>query len=404
MNGRDCDIAIVGGGLSGGLIALALARHRPDLSVRLIEGGDAPGGNHRWSWFETDLDAAGKDLMSRFRKTEWDEGYEIRFPKLSRNLEAGYRSLTSEDFAATLARELPDGAILTGRDAAVVEAKCVTFADGSALTAHKVIDCRGYTSTSDLKGGWQVFMGRHLRTGQPHGITKPVIMDATVDQVAPAGNGGAYRFVYVLPLGSHDVFVEDTYYADRPELDRSALSGRIDQYCHGLGIAGEPVSFETGVLPVITGGDFAAFQAAHRTPGVAVAGGRGGFVHPLTSYTLPIAVDVALAIASDADLPGDQLAAKLEARGRQLWKSMRFYRALGRMLFNGAAPQHRYRIFQHFYRLPETLVERFYAGKSTLMDRLRVLTGKPPIPIHRGISALLSTSPRLKATQSKDNS
>ena len=46
----------------------------------------------------------------------------------------------------------------------------------------------------------------------------------------PSGNGGAYRFVYVLPLGAHEVFVEDTYYADSPVLDRSALSGRIDQY------------------------------------------------------------------------------------------------------------------------------------------------------------------------------
>lgn len=403
MNGRDCDIAIVGGGLSGGLIALALARHRPDLSVRLIEGGAVPGGNHRWSWFATDLDDAGQDLMSRFRKTEWEDGYEIRFPQLQRDLDAGYRSLTSEDFAATLERELGDGAILTGREASAIEAKSVTFADGTTLTAHKVIDCRGYSSTADLKGGWQVFMGRHVRTDQPHGITKPIIMDATVDQVAPAGNGGAYRFVYVLPLGSHDVFVEDTYYADKPDLDRSALSGRIDQYCHRAGISGEPVSFETGVLPVITGGDFSAFQAAHRTPGVAVAGGRGGFVHPLTSYTLPIAVEVALAIAEDADLPGEQLAAKLETHARKVWKSMGFYRALGRMLFNGASPEIRYRIFERFYGLPETLVERFYAGKSTLMDRMRVLTGKPPIPIHRGISALLSHSPRLKATKSKDN-
>jgi len=402
MNGRDCDIAIVGGGLSGGLIALALARHRPDLSVRLIEGGAAPGGNHRWSWFATDLGEAGKDLMSRFRKTEWDEGYEVHFPKLKRGLDAGYRSLTSEDFAATLSRELGDSAIVTGREATAVDAKSVTFADETMLTAHKVIDCRGYSSTSDLNGGWQVFMGRHMRTEVPHGITKPIIMDADVDQLAPAGNGGAYRFVYVLPLGSHDVFIEDTYYADKPELDRSALSGRIDQYCHRLGISGEPLGFETGVLPVITGGDFAAFQAAHRTEGVAVAGGRGGFVHPLTSYTLPIAVEVALAIAEDADLPGEQLAAKLETHARKLWKSMAFYRALGRMLFNGAPPADRYRIFQRFYGLPETLVERFYAGKSTLMDRLRVLTGKPPIPIHRGISALLSTSPRLKATQSKD--
>ena len=35
MTGRTCDIAIIGGGLAGGLIALALATHRPELSFRL---------------------------------------------------------------------------------------------------------------------------------------------------------------------------------------------------------------------------------------------------------------------------------------------------------------------------------------------------------------------------------
>ena len=273
---------------------------------------------------------------------------------------------------------------------------------GEEITARCVIDCRGFTPSATLRGGWQVFMGRHIPTAGPHGITHPVIMDANVDQLAPAGNGGAYRFVYVLPLGLEEVFVEDTYYADTPQLDRSALSGRIDQYCRAHGIDGEPVGFETGVLPVITGGDFAAYQAEQRIPGVAIAGGRGGFVHPLTSYTLPIAVNIALAIAEDADLPGEQLAAKLESAARQHWRRMGFYRALGRMLFHGAAAHQRYRIFGRFYGLPEPLIERFYAGGSTLFDKLRVLSGKPPIPIHRGARALLAKSPSLLAPDTKD--
>jgi lycopene beta-cyclase len=59
------------------------------------------------------------------------------------------------------------------------------------------------------------------------------------------------------------------------------------------------------------------------------------------------------------------------------------------MLFQGARPEERFRIFAHFYRLPEPLVERFYAGHSTLADKARVLIGKPPIPIPAAIGALL---------------
>ncbi|WP_271078625.1 lycopene beta-cyclase CrtY [Aurantiacibacter sp. MUD61] len=402
MSGRICDIAIVGGGLSGGLIALALAWHRPELRVRLIESGPALGGNHRWSWFSTDLSPEGNALMERFRKTTWDDGYAIHFPDLKRELDAGYLSLTSEDFAAALERELAPGTILTGKEVSRLSADAVELADGTTITARSVIDCRGFAPSSHLNGGWQVFMGRHVHTPEPHGVTRPIIMDACVDQVAPAGNGGAYRFVYVLPLGAHDVFVEDTYYADRPDLDRSALSGRIDQYCRQHGLGGEPVSFETGVLPVITGGNFRAYQEATRIPGVTVAGGRGGFVHPLTSYTLPIAVNVALAIVEDADLPGEQLSAKIEAQARRHWSAMGFYRALGRMLFIGAEPEDRFRIFERFYGLPEPLIERFYAGHSTFLDRARTLIGKPPIPIWRGAHALFSNSPPLTPSHPKD--
>jgi lycopene beta-cyclase len=35
-----CDVAIVGGGLAGGLIAYALAARRPDLDVRIVESGE----------------------------------------------------------------------------------------------------------------------------------------------------------------------------------------------------------------------------------------------------------------------------------------------------------------------------------------------------------------------------
>ena len=403
MSGRDCDIAIIGGGLSGGLLALALARHRPEITVKLVEAGPELGGNHRWSWFDSDLKPDGQDLMAGFRQTGWDDGYEVRFPAYLRHLRTGYRSLGSADFAARLERELPQGSISTGTPVAALDETGATLADGSRIAACAVIDCRGFTGTKHLQGGWQVFMGRHLRTPEPHGVSRPTIMDAQVDQLAPHGNGGAYRFVYVLPLGAHDLFIEDTYYADAPQLDRSLLSARIDGYQRQMGWSGEPVGFETGVLPVITGGDFAAFQKEQGTHGVALAGARGGFVHPLTSYTLPIAVDTALAVARDADLPGQQMAAKLHARARRHWKATRHYRMLGTMLFRGARPQERYKVFEHFYRLPDPMIERFYTGRSTFMDKARVLMGKPPIPVLRGVSALTSPAPPLLDPNRKDS-
>lgn len=380
MNGRRIDVAIAGGGLAGGLIALALRRLRPELSVGLFEAGPVLGGNHRWSWFDCDLDAEGRALLAPFRTTAWS-GYDVRFPANRRTLSSRYNSLASADFDAALRRELGQDTIHTDRFVASMDVRGLDLSNGERIEARIVIDCRDGFDTAMLRGGWQVFMGRHVRTHSPHGIERPIIMDATVEQ------HGSYRFVYTLPLGAHDLFVEDTYYADSPVLDRGVLSGRIDRYCEAHGWRGDPVAFETGVLPVVTGGDFAAYQRAHRIDGVAVAGARGGFWHPLTSYTLPFAAQTALAIAREADLPGVQLAAMVEARAAAHWRDTRFYRALGRMLFD-AEPDERYRIFQHFYRLPEPLVERFYAIRSTPFDRFRVLCGKPPMPIPRALAAL----------------
>ena len=46
-------------------------------------------------------------------------------------------------------------------------------------------------------------------------------------------------------------------------------------------------------------------------------------------------------------------------------------------------------MFERFYRLPEPLIERFYAARSTRFDKLRILSGKPPVPISRAVTALL---------------
>ena len=398
------EIAIVGGGLAGGLIALALRRRRPEISVMLIEQGEVLGGNHRWSWFASDLAAADSAaLMAGFRTNDW-QGYDVRFPAYQRQLQSHYRSLASPDFDASLRRELSQESIYTNCPVASLDANGVTLESGAResgarISARTVIDCRGAAPSEHFRGGWQVFMGRHIRTAKPHGVARPTIMDAAVDQ------HDAFRFVYTLPLGANDLFIEDTYYADEPVLDRSALSARIDAYTQARGWGGtggsgfEIIGHEAGVLPVITGGAFGAYQAQQRVDGVAMAGARGGFVHPLTSYTLPFAVETALAIAAEADLPGTQMAALIEARARRHWARTGYYRMLGSMLFGAAEPERRYRIFEHFYRLNEDLVERFYAARSTFPDKARILIGKPPVPVRKAIAALITPGRPLAAPQ-----
>jgi lycopene beta-cyclase len=58
------------------------------------------------------------------------------------------------------------------------------------------------------------------------------------------------------------------------------------------------------------------------------------------------------------------------------------------MLFRAAEPSARYRVLEHFYRLPEPLIGRFYADALTRPDKLRILSGRPPVPIGKALAAL----------------
>ena len=56
-------LIIVGGGLAGCLAALCLAQRRPDIPLLLLESGASFGGNHTWSFFDSDVPPAARDLI-----------------------------------------------------------------------------------------------------------------------------------------------------------------------------------------------------------------------------------------------------------------------------------------------------------------------------------------------------
>ena len=378
-----CDLAIVGGGLAGGLIALALARMRPELKIVLIEQEDHFGGNHIWSYFASDILPEHRWLTAPLVTHGWS-GYEVHFPGHSRSLDNIYYSIESERLDWILRHNLPASALMTGREVKAVSPRLVVLDGAQRINAAGVIDARGGGDTNHLDCGWQKFTGQLMQLSEPHNLTKPIVMDATVPQY------DGYRFVYVLPFGMDKVFVEDTYYSDTPTHDAQRYRQRIDEYVDTKGWKVERVlREENGVLPVVMGGDLESYwtSGSGRT---AKAGARGAFFQAVTSYSLPDAVRNAIFIAEQSDLDGDKLHLLMRQRAQEHWRAGKFYRMLNRMLFRGADTTDRYKILERFYRLKPGLIERFYAGKTTGGDKARILSGKPPIPIGKAITALRS--------------
>jgi lycopene beta-cyclase len=380
-DGVNIDIAIIGGGLAGGLIALALAQNRPELDVRLIEAGPIIGGNHLWSFFDSNIAPQDRWLIEPLICHRWDH-YDIMFPSHARTFDAAYNSIESRRFDSHVRATIAADKIIKARVASI-NANTVNFADDRSLTARHIIDARGPGDLATLEVGWQKFVGEALTISGGHGLTRPIVMDATVDQI------DGYRFVYCLPFDAETVFVEDTYYSDSPDLSIEVVRDRIADYAsaHGWQIAARGHK-ESGVLPVVVGGDFEAYWNSSGT-GTAKAGLRAGMFHPTTGYSLPDAVRLAVAIPGLVDLEGPAFAQAVKAMAQKTWNRGGFYRMLDTMLFHAADPPERYKVLERFYRLSPNLIRRFYSGTTTIGDKIRVLSGKPPVSIWRAYRTLL---------------
>ncbi|WP_033919323.1 lycopene beta-cyclase CrtY [Sphingomonas sp. 37zxx] len=380
-----CNVAIVGAGLAGGLIALALRELRPDCDVRLIDAAGVIGGNHVWSFFASDVAPEHRWIVAPLITYSWDR-YDIAFPAHGRTINEPYFSIESERLDKLVRQKLPPQALMLRRKVLAVSPTAVVLADGDRIEADGVIDCRGAGDLSHLDMGWQKFVGEELQLAAPHESPRPMVMDATVEQV------DGYRFVYCLPFGPDRMFVEDTYYSDTPEIAVTDNTSRIADYAATRGWQVDRiVRQESGALPVAFGGDFEGYWNSGGKK-VAKAGMRAGQFHPLTGYSLPDAVRTAAAVARLTDYSGIALHEALHGIAASTWGSRRFYRMLSAMLFKAAEPEERYRVLERFYRLDARLVSRFYAGHSTAFDKLRVLTGKPPVPIGRAIAAIRETN------------
>lgn len=374
------DVLLVGGGLASSFIALRLKQSRPDLRVIVLERDSRVGGEHTWCHFATDLPGPVPDWLAPLVVREWT-GYEVRFPQHRRRLTTAYRAITSARLNEVVLQTV--GAdVWLGVEASDVGAEVVRLIDGRRLTAPLVIDARGPRRSRYLVLGWQKFLGLEVRLAAPHGLTQPIVMDATVSQI------DGYRFLYVLPMAADRLLIEDTRYSDTPALDRPQLARDIAAYAATQGWTfAEQLREEAGVLPIALAGDIHEFWAEAPSK-AADAGLRAALFHPTTGYSLPDAARQAEAIATLPALTTAAARAAIVDMSERTWRTRGFYRLLNRMLFRAARPEERYRVLQRFYRLPQPLIERFYAGRASAADKARILAGRPPVPIGRAIACL----------------
>jgi lycopene beta-cyclase len=363
------DYVLVGGGLQNALLTLALRERQPQATIALVERAKLLAGNHTWSFHAGDVPPTARSWVEPLVRRHWP-AYDVRFPSLRRTLSHGYSTIPSSRVDALVRERLataPGSQLFVGAEVARASAHEVGLADGRTIEGTLVVDARGpEVLATGSRGGWQKFLGLELELARPSGLERPLVMDATVPQ------RDGFRFMYVLPLAEDRLLVEDTTFSDSPRLDKEALRERVHEYARAQGwdvlrVARE----ETGLLPLPWGG---ALPEPKASP--LVGGYQGGWFHPTTGYSLPVAVRLAEIVAA---VPPEQAFSRaLEDFARRHRSQARYAWLLNWLLFCAYPPDERWHILERFYRLPEPTIERFYALQMTAADRARLLLGRPP--------------------------
>ncbi len=407
------DYIIIGGGLQGGLLTLAIKHHQPKATILLIERESTIGGNHTWSFHPKDVPTESRAWIEALITSRW-QNYVVRFPGFERRVNLPYASISSNHFSNVVTecfRELQtsgykqssavethvnlgnqaavqfaqssatrieshdevESFLLTETEIEFIGAQSVRTKRGVTFAGKVVIDCRGpsrilteQSIDEPFCGGFQKFYGFEIELQKDWPESYPVVMDACQNQ----SNG--FRFMYSLPFSTRRVLVEDTQFSEDPEVYRAECLRNMEEFVRRkTNSSWKIVREESGCLPMpIT-------RAGMPRDTLPLQGGyAGGFFHAATGYSFPLAVRFAQAVAS---VEPERVVESVAALVSKNQSQAQFARLLNRLLFRLVKPSKRWGVFQRFYRvLSDDTIARFYAHRFTKYDGLRIVVGRPP--------------------------
>ena len=361
--GRRDGILIAGGGLAGSLAALAMARHRPEVPLLIVEERETFGGEGYRSFSEAELGEAGAAFVAPLISDRWP-GYYVAFPGFSRKLKAGMAGFGAEDLHRVMVQVLKPKSYRLGTKVVAVREDALVLDGGETIKAEGAIDARGATAMSTLDLLYEARLERDYRFGVPHRVDRPVLIDATV------GQQGGLRFFECVPLSAERLLVAEVTISERAQPD-AEVGARIAAYVKARGWVRPRARAERAASqPLPMGGDFAAFW---RLGGARAAklGLRGGFVHPVTGRTIGDAAAMALLLAEQRDFSGNALHDLFEDEAKQVWRSREFLRGITASLA-AAEPEQRRLLVERLYRLDPGTIQRVPADRLGLIDRWRI--------------------------------
>lgn len=350
------DIVVVGAGPAG--LATAAACQRVGLeTVCLTADAALPWPNNYGLWAD---ELAALDL-ARFAAHAWPRARVILDEPRQHAFDRAYVQLDNAALRDHLAAqvEIRVDRALALRDGAL------TLAGGDALRPRLVIDATGHrpqlvVRDARVAPGFQAALGwRATVEGWPFPLDEVRLMDFS--DAAP-GETSPPTFLYAMPFGPHDVFVEETSLCARPAVDFDRLADRLRARLGTLGVTVRSIEHtERCLIPM---GD--ALPA--RGPVVGV-GAAASMVHPATGYMVGSALRAARRLADAVRAALDEGRDPAVAGWAAVWprdhvRTRRLYEfGMGALLTMDLADLRDF--FDAFFHAPPAVRWRYLAGTAT---------------------------------------
>jgi lycopene beta-cyclase len=244
-----------------------------------------------------------------------------------------------------------------------------------------VVLARGWDSPQKTKA-WQKYVGLEVELMEPHGLDHAILMDASVPQI------DGFRFFQALPWSPTRLLIEDNYYSHHPGLKIERIEQEVLHYmARRKWSVRQVLAHSHGALPLIL--ELPKNQDPERlNPEIPRIGAESGFFHPVAGLTVPTLLRQITAITEKSNLTMPSILRTLREVEDEAKVRLRYDRLMNRLLFRASEPTQRYRVLSHFYRMPEPLIERFYAGKTHVFDQMRLMAGRPPVPWSKALRVL----------------
>ncbi|KAJ8613603.1 hypothetical protein CTAYLR_006140 [Chrysophaeum taylorii] len=392
-SGCSLDVAVVGAGPAGSVLAWRLA-HSEGLKVGLISPDfDAPWTNNygvwtdEWeklaadledldlgscvsnSWPVTDCFFGGSWGRENDERTRIERGYSrVDREALRRRLRADPAVTKIRGTVEARASDWCSNVYSTGNVAHDLDGTTLKLKSSGDVRAKVVVDATGVESTLTTRGPepspvYQIAYGFAADVeGCPYDRNAMVLFDYRTDHL-DGEEPFPPTFVYVMPLDGKKVFFEETVLVSRPALSMAECERRLDRRLDRLGVrlVGPKEEVELCYIPM--GGPLPDPRQR-----VVAFGAAAGLVHPATGYQLCRALaasgDVASALGTslrNGETPDAAAAAAYAALWGRTTKLQRDFALFGGEFLLGLdAPELR-GWFNAFFALPQDVWAGFLA-------------------------------------------